>query len=182
MQKSKLLSTNLIHDYKKFKMMNYHIQLPNGVEADYIMKESVEFSIIIPLIKDDTFVMVCQHRMGADKISVEFPMGTVNGKGPEETARTELREETGYSANSLTKVFEFYISPGWSNQKGTLFVARDLVAGEMDLEPYEFIEVMEVKICEVEGMITRGEIFDASTILSFYYYKSLFDPSNGSFG
>lgn len=174
MKLTKILSKKLLHDYKRFKMFGYHIQLPTGVETDFTMKESGEYAIVIPILNDGKFIMVKQHRLGADKISIEFPMGNVSGVLPEEMAKTELREETGYIAEEMKKIFDFYISPGWSNQRGHLFVARGLKEGEKDLEPYEYIENSIFTEGEIETMIGSGEIFDASTILSFYHYKRLF--------
>ena len=182
MKKTEILNKTLITDYKRFKLLKYHIKLPNGVETDFIIKEAGDFAVIIPKLDEHTFLMVKQHRVGADNISIEFPMGNVDGVSSSEMARIELKEETGYTASSIEKVFDFYISPGWSNQKGHLFVADGLVKGETEMEMYEYIENIEVKMSDVEGMIERGEIFDMTTIGCFYRYKSLFGPSNEPLG
>lgn len=182
MKKTQILKKTLITDFKRFKLFKYHIKLPNSLETDFIMRESGEYAVIIPKIDKDTILMIKQHRVGADKISIEFPMGNVEGVDSVMMAKTELREETGYTASKIEKIFDFYISPGWSNQKGNLFLAEGLIKGETDMEEYEYIENIEVKITDIEKMITDGEIFDMTTIGCFYRYKSLFGPSNGSFG
>jgi ADP-ribose pyrophosphatase len=182
MKKTDILSKSLVVDFGRFKLLKYHIKLPNEVETDFIIRESGEYSVIIPKIDKNTFLMIKQHRVGANKISIEFPMGNVEGKTSLEMATTELKEETGYTAAHIEKIFDFYISPGWSNQKGNLFVAEGLVKGETDMELYEYIENIEIKISDIETMIKNGEIFDMTTIGCFYRYKSIFGPSNGSFG
>jgi len=136
----------------------------------FYLRYAEPYAIIIPVLDRETVLMIEQQRIGPLKISLEFPMGVVKGSQPLEMAIDELKEETGYRSNNIKEINRFYISPGWSNQQGHVFVAKDLVEGKQELEPYEYIEVKKIKIKDIPGLIKNGTIFDASTIVAWQYF------------
>ncbi len=170
----KILDKKNVYSRNGFVINESRVRMPNGDETTFIMRESGEFAIIIPKLETDMFVMVKQHRVGVDKISLEFPMGSVFGKNPDEMSHIELKEETGYIAKNMKKIGDFSVSPGWSNQKGNVYLATNLIEGEPTPEQFEAIEIITVSQDEIEKKILNKEIFDASTIVSFYLYKALF--------
>lgn len=163
---------------KDFKFFSYTLLFPNGQTGEFIFRQARPFSIIIPQVDENTLVMVKQYRLGSQKVSLEFPMGSVSGLSPKQIAKRELKEETGFSCKTLKKIGEFYLSPAWSNQKAYVFLAKNLRQGKPQPELYEFIEVVKVKIKEINDFILKGEIFDAPTIVAFYYYKNLFGENS----
>lgn len=165
---------------KDFKFFSYTLLFPNGQMDEFFVRQAQPFSIIVPQLDDSNLIMVKQYRLGSQKISLEFPMGSVFGLSPREMAEKELKEETGFSCKSLRRIGQFYLSPAWSNQKAYVFLAKDLIAGKPKPEPYEFIEVVKVKISKIEELILKGEICDAPTIVAFYYYKAVFGKSSGN--
>ncbi len=152
---------------KFFTIKEVEAIAPNGNKAHYFIREAPEFSIIIPFLNNDEVVMVRQYRMGADFISLEFPMGSVIGKDPVETAKTELVEETGYSPAELTYVGSFFPTSSSSPQKASVFTAKNLTKGHQLLEPTEVIEVVKVPFSEVGILIDKGVIMDGSTLAAF---------------
>lgn len=75
-----------------------------------------------------------QYRATFDREFYEIPAGTqdVPGEAPLETAKRELLEEIGYSAERWRLLGRFMNSPGWTNQVMTIFEARDLRRHERD--------------------------------------------------
>jgi|GEM_PF-935942 len=155
----------------RFKITKVLVETPTKRKVEFYLREASPFSIIIPFLNKEKVIMVRQHRIGANKMSLEFPSGIVGGKSPKEVAIQELKEETGYRAKKMIPIASFYISPGWSTQEGNVFVAEELVAGEQTPEPDEFIEVKEIKFKDIEDLIKKKVIFDAPTITAFYYYS-----------
>ena len=155
----------------RFTVGSYKVELPNGEETIFFLRKGHPFSIIVPVLKDGAFVMVRQYRIGAEKFSLEFPMGEVADKSPIEMAEIELKEETGYTAKKIENIGHFYLSPGWSNQIGNIYLATEITAGEQELEPYEFIEVVVVTEQELEQYMEDGTIIDASTITAYAAYQ-----------
>jgi ADP-ribose pyrophosphatase len=97
---------------------------------------------------------------------LEVPAGTLNhGEAPEEGAARELEEELGYVAGCLEKLSEFFVSPGFCEEKMWIYLATDLRETTQRLEADEVIEVRRCSIQAALEMINDGEIEDAKTII-----------------
>ncbi|MFN2578680.1 MAG: NUDIX hydrolase [Pyrinomonadaceae bacterium] len=123
-------------------------------------------AVILPAFDDGTIALVRQYRHPTVKYLLELPAGTLNDKErPEEGAARELEEELGLVAGRLEKLSEFFVSPGFCEEKMWLFLATDLTETAQRLEDDEFIEIVKLPIDRALQMITDGEIEDAKTII-----------------
>lgn len=123
-------------------------------------------AVILPEFDDGTIALVRQYRHPAVKYLLELPAGTLNDQErPEDGAARELEEELGVRAGKLEKLSEFFVSPGFCEEKMWLYLATDLTACEQKLEDDEFIEIVRVSVDRALQMITDGEIEDAKTII-----------------
>jgi len=123
-------------------------------------------AVILPAFDDGTIGFVRQYRHPAVKYLLELPAGTLNERErPDEGAARELEEELGLVAGRLEKLSEFFVSPGFCEEKMWLYLATDLTATAQRLEADEFIEVVRLPIGRALQMITDGEIEDAKTII-----------------
>lgn len=66
-------------------------------------------------------------------------------------------------------ITEMYGSPGFSNEKISIYLAKDLKIGEMNLDDDEFIEIETYNIEEITIMLQNKEIEDAKTIIALQY-------------
>jgi ADP-ribose pyrophosphatase len=122
--------------------------------------------VLLPLLDNDTIVMIENERTGVGETLLELPAGTRDpGEPVLETAARELVEETGYSAAKLDVVCDFYSAPGLGNERMHLIVARDLTPGEQKLETTERIETRLVTREEAETLVRRHEIRDSKTLV-----------------
>jgi nudix-type nucleoside diphosphatase (YffH/AdpP family) len=101
---------------------------------------------------------------------VETPAGLLDGAEPEERMRAELIEETGFQVDSLTHLFDVYMSPGSVTEyiafyKGTYRSEDQKTKGGGTYAEGEDIEVIEVPLPGAMMMIETGEIRDAKTII-----------------
>jgi ADP-ribose pyrophosphatase len=109
---------------------------------------------------------VRQYRHPAVRYLLEAPAGTLEeGEAPEEGAARELEEELGLVAGKLEKLTEFFVSPGFCEEKMWVYLATELTATTQRLEDDEILEVMRLPFAEALEMITDGEIEDAKTII-----------------
>ena len=123
-------------------------------------------AVILPAFDDGTIALVRQYRHPTVKYLLELPAGTLNDKErPEEGAARELEEELGLVAGKLEKLSEFFVSPGFCEEKMWLYLATDLTETAQRLEDDELIEVVRLSIDRALQMITDGEIEDAKTII-----------------
>ena len=125
---------------------------------------------IIPITAEKKVVLIKQYRFGNQEITLEIPGGMIDkGENPKEAAIRELKEETGFKANKIEKLFQTFLSPGYSNELLTIFLASDLKKGEQSLDLDEFIEVKTFNFDEILNMIKNNEITDSKTISAILY-------------
>jgi ADP-ribose pyrophosphatase len=123
-------------------------------------------AVIVPVFADETIALVRQYRHPAVKYLLEIPAGTLNdGERPEIGAARELEEELGVVAGRMEKLTEFFVSPGFCEEKMWVYLATDLTHTKQKLDDDELIEVVRVSFSEALEMISAGEIEDAKTII-----------------
>ena len=123
-------------------------------------------AVIVPVFDDSTVALVRQYRHPAVRYLLEVPAGTLaKGERPEIGAARELKEELGLVAARLEKLSEFFVSPGFCEEKMWVYLATELSEGEQALEDDEIIDVVRLPISDALEMITSGEIEDAKTII-----------------
>jgi ADP-ribose pyrophosphatase len=123
-------------------------------------------AVIVPLFADGTIALVRQYRHPAVRYLLEFPAGTLNrGERPEVGAARELEEELGVVAERLEKLSEFFVSPGFCEEKMWLYLATDLSETKQRLESDEILDVVRLTVGQALEMISDGEIEDAKTII-----------------
>ena len=115
--------------------------------------------------------MVRQLRVAVGRRIWEFPAGTLEkGESHLRCADRELQEETGWRAARIKKLFEYYPTPGISDEKMHFFLADGLRKGTQHRpDDDEDLEVRELSAAQIQLMIRRGEIIDGKTILGFFF-------------
>lgn len=123
-------------------------------------------AVIIPIYDDGAVGLVRQYRHPAVRYLLEAPAGTLaKGEAPEIGAARELEEELGVVAARMEKLIEFFVSPGFCEEKMWLYLATDLTATRQRLEDDEIVEIVRLPMSQALEMITDGEIEDAKTII-----------------
>jgi len=123
---------------------------------------------VLPVLPDGCILLVRQFRPAVNDSLWEIPAGKLeHEESPLEGARRELREETGYSAGRWQELVAFYTTPGFCNERMTLFIARDLhQVGEANA--HEISEHAEVTPVTFLAMIRSQQIVDGKSILALY--------------
>jgi len=115
-------------------------------------------------------LLIRQYRLPVRQSLWELPAGRLGaGERPLSAAKRELAEETGYRARAWRKLFVFYPSPGFCDERMTVYLAEGLTEGQPHPEPYELIRTRWVAWDEALRMVTRGRIKDAKTIAGLLY-------------
>jgi len=123
-------------------------------------------AVIIPVFDDATVALVRQYRHPAVRYLLEAPAGTLaDGERPEAGAARELEEELGLVAARLEKLSEFFVSPGFCEEKMWVYLATELSEGKQLLDDDEILDVVRLPIADALEMISSGEIQDAKTII-----------------
>jgi ADP-ribose pyrophosphatase len=124
-------------------------------------------AVILPVFDDGTVELVRQYRHPAVRYLLEAPAGTLaEGERPEDGAARELQEELGLVAGRLEKLSEFFVSPGFCEEKMWVFLATELTEGKQNPDEDEVLDVVRLPLAEALEMISSNEIQDAKTIIA----------------
>jgi ADP-ribose pyrophosphatase len=135
-------------------------------------------AVIIPVFADGTVALVRQYRHPAVRYLLEAPAGTLNrGERPEEGAARELEEELGLVAGTLVKLSEFFVSPGFCEEKMWVYLATEMTETKQQLEDDEILDIARLPFAQALEMITGGEIEDAKTIIGLMMAAPRVGPS-----
>ncbi|NLV82168.1 MAG: NUDIX hydrolase [Synergistaceae bacterium] len=148
-----------------------YVKFPSG---DVKIREIVEHKPAVAIFivnQDGKICLVSQYRHAVDTDVLEIPAGLVeDGETPYDAAIRELQEETGYKALNMTKVSDFYTSPGFSTEMIHLYYTSDFIISKLPEENEEHITALWFTVEEIESEIMAGNIKDGKTILAYYWY------------
>lgn len=124
---------------------------------------------IIPLDEDNNTWIVGQHRYPLNSYSWEIP----EGGGPLhldalDSAKRELKEETGISAQNWEPILECDISNSITDEKGIIYLATRLSFDIQNLESTEDITVKKIPFAELFKTAESGKIRDSLSLLGIF--------------
>jgi ADP-ribose pyrophosphatase len=172
----------LIESSEVFHGRIFDVTVDTVREGDQTYKREVVHhpgsAVIVPVFDDGTVALVRQYRHPAVRYLLEAPAGTLNrGERPEEGAARELEEELGFSAGKLVKLSEFFVSPGFCEEKMWVYLATELTETKQQLDEDEILDVVRLPLAQALEMITDGEIEDAKTIIGLMLAAPRVGPS-----
>jgi 8-oxo-dGTP pyrophosphatase MutT (NUDIX family) len=161
-------SRRLVYQNPWIEVLHDDVIRPDGQPGIYGVVHFLNRAIgVVPLSADDRVLLVGQFRYALDRYSWEIPEGGGRfDESPEEAARRELAEETGYVGGQWRELVRADLSNSVTDETAILFVATEPVAGTPNPEGTEQIEVRWVAFEEAMAMIGRGEITDAMSVLA----------------
>ena len=128
----------------------------------------------MPLTDDREVLLVRQYRYATQSWLLEVPAGKLDpGEGPERCAARELEEEIGHRPGQLVPLGWIWTTPGFTDEKIWLFLARRLQPAEQSLQEDEVLTVERVPFTEAVAMVHRGEICDSKSICALLLAESV---------
>lgn len=169
----RVLSSRILYRGRAVRLRLDQVRLPTGRETSREIIEHPGSVGILPLLPRGRILLIRQYRHAVGQTIWEIPAGTIEpGETPEECAKRELEEETGYRTKSLKPFFRCYAAPGYSMELMHLFLARGLEPVERRPEEDEIISVEPMTSERAFRMIGSGQIRDAKTICALSYLRA----------
>jgi ADP-ribose pyrophosphatase len=153
------------------------VRFPDGSTGQLEMLRHPGASAVVPFVDDPSdpdprVLLIRQFRHAADAFIWEVPAGRLDpGESPEDCARRELEEETGLQAIAIERLTTIYTTPGFTDERIHLFLARGLETGSEQREADEFMEVHLLRWSRVGTLIRTGEIQDAKTLTALMFVQ-----------
>lgn len=171
----RILESSVVIDTPFLRLRRDAVALPDGTTIDeYYVRESRGFVVIFALTQDGDVLLVRQYKHGIGRKLLELPAGIIDeGEEPEEAARRELAEETGYTAPRWERVRVFVTDPTNSTSLAYLYLAEGAVrTQDQDLDPTEQIAVERCTFEGLEQKIADGPIDSVAHVASIYTVKA----------
>lgn len=173
----KQLSSRKIYDNPWIEVIEDKVVNPGGGESIYGKINFKNKAIgIIPIDEEQNTWIVGQYRYTLDEYSWEIPMGGGDRNTDVlESAKRELKEETGLRAKRWTNIMRIHTSNSVTDEEGFVFLAQDLTPGETEFDETEDLVIRKIKLKEAIDMVMAGDITDAISIAGLLKAARIFN-------
>ena len=154
-----------VFDGALLKVHRDQVRLPDGSlgTREYIRHPGAV--AIVPLFDDGRVLLERQFRYPHRRVFIEIPAGKLEPGEPHlDTARRELLEETGYTAEEWLHLGVIHPAIAYTDEAIQLYLAKGLQEGQKSLDKGEFLETFSVPFAEAIEMIRDGRISDAKSV------------------
>ncbi len=162
-----ILGTKTIAESRIFKIEQMHLRFSNGHEAHYerICGRLPGAVMIIPMLDDDTFLLIREYAAAAGKYVLGFAKGAMDhDEDVLKTANRELMEEVGYGAHQLTHLASWSLSPAYFNATMEIVLAKNLYPQKLDGDEPEPLEVIPWKISDIDALLAHSEFHESRSV------------------
>ncbi|MCX6332201.1 MAG: NUDIX hydrolase [Bacteroidetes bacterium] len=173
----KTISGQLVYDNPWINVTEYQVITPAGTPGIYGKVHFKNIAIgVIALDEQGNTYLVGQHRFVLDSYSWEITEGGCpEGTDYLETAKRELKEETGFEAKQWTEILRLHVSNSVSDEFAVVYVAQQLIAGESAPEDTEKLAIKKLPFAEAVQWVMEGKITDSisvAAILKWHFIQS----------
>lgn len=171
------LGSKLIYDNPWINLVEHDVLNPAGKKGIYSVVNFKGLAIgVLPLDEDKNTWLVGQWRYPLGQYSWEIPEG--GGKldvDPIESAKRELKEETGLIAENYREICKMHTSNSVCNETAIIYLATVLSQSEAEPEETEDLKIMKLPFAEAYKMVLDGEITDSLSMVAILKTKIWMD-------
>jgi len=149
------------------------LRKPDGGEMDYTYVASSDAASVLAFTDAGQVVLTRQYRHPLRRVIMDLPAGGLrSGETPEQAARRELAEETGFTARDMRPLGRFFPVPGMMVHSVHVFCARGVQHGSAAPDELELIDVVLVEWADLLKQAVLGEAIDVTVAYAVLLYAA----------
>lgn len=168
--------TEIIARTRLFHVERVGLRFANGVEVEYErMPGSTAGSVlIVPVLDQDTLLLVREYAAGTHRYELGFPKGIIEqGEDVLAAADREIMEEIGHGSRRLQQLTSMTIAPGYLGHTTHIVLAEDLYPKRLPGDEPEEIEVVPWRLSDFTDLLAHEDFTEARSIASLFMVRDL---------
>jgi ADP-ribose pyrophosphatase len=167
MREAQLLERRHVYQGKVVDLSVDRVRMPNGRTAELEVIRHPGAAAMVPLTESGEVLLVRQYRYATGGWLLEVPAGKLDGaEAPEVCAARELEEEVGMTPSEMVSLGWIWTTPGFTNERIWLYLARGLHPARQNLQVDEVLSVESHLLAEAIAKVHAGEICDSKSVCS----------------
>jgi len=157
-----------------FSIEQIDLTFSNGEQREYErMQGSGRGAVmILPMLDDDTLILVREYCAGTHSYELGFPKGLIDpDESAEYAANRELKEEVGYGANDLTLLQQLKMAPAFFNANMSIFVGQTLYQQKLVGDEPEPLEIVHWSLADYKNLLLQDDFNEARSIAALFLLK-----------
>jgi len=174
--KPEILQSKTIAKSRLFHIEQLDLRFSNGTEVQYerLRGSSNGAVLIVPMLDDDTVLLIREYAAGVDRYELSLPKGRIeDGEDILPAANREIMEEIGYAAKTLEHLSSLTVAPGYLSAITHVVLAQDLYPERREGDEPEELEVVEWKLSDLSNLLKHPECTEARTIAALFMTREL---------
>lgn len=161
------LDKQVVYPGRIIRLEHWDVRLPNGDAALREVACHPGAAAVVALDDEGQIVLVRQYRAAVGRLTLEIPAGKLDSpeEDPFACAKRELREETGLTADTWSKLTVLETTPGFCNERIHIYKATGLHQGECDPDEDEFVTTVRIPLPEARELVLNSTFRDGKTAL-----------------
>jgi ADP-ribose diphosphatase len=178
--KPTILNRQTLARTRLFHIEQLDLRFTNGVETRFerLLGSPQGAVLIVPLLDDDTVLMIREYAAGIDRYELTLPKGRIeSGEELLTAANREIMEEVGYGSNQLHHLTSFSLAPGYVGHFTHVVIARDLYPHKTEGDEPEPLEVIPWRLSDLPQLLLRDDCTEARSIAALFMTREYLDDA-----